>query len=41
MHVGAGLLESGATDLTTLLSAPPRPVHDIVAAMVRTATVSV
>lgn len=44
-NVGAGLLESGATDLATLLPAPPRPVNeiiaDIVAAVVRPATVSV
>jgi NAD(P)H dehydrogenase (quinone) len=40
-NVGAGVLAAGATDLTTLLTAPPRPVHDIVAAAVRPATVSV
>lgn len=40
-NVGAGLLAATATDLTTLLPTPPRPVHDVMTAAVRPATVVV
>jgi len=34
-NINAGLLAAEGTDLTTLLTAPPRPVRDLVTAAVR------